>query len=1713
MFPPAAVLAIVVVVALLPAIAFALAPSPPTALNAVAGPEDPAIAVLDWSAPSGGAVASYRVFVSTIADGGYRFVGDTTETTFTFIDGFGGVEYYFRVTAVNTDGEESTPAQAGPVVAEWMASPHAFAETTTRTCRKCHAVHEGESTLILRTEIATDTPGQTATCFACHDGRSTEAANVATGPEDSFALSSGHSLDDAFTGDLTTECSSCHGEHQASSSSPMLPQGKTGTGPAWCFECHSSNAWFEGTYPDPEVPDRNASGYPIAGTWLGPDAYSGAGNAHRLIPETTQTAGDGGNVRRSEGDCLYCHSAHRGANEYDALRTTFRPTDSSTLALDQTNGTYALVCFTCHGGVAPSGFATAPVNIKQFATSGSPGAGHKITAGHRIRTSGGDLPVGAPLPCYECHNPHGTTRGNDSMLSDTLGGGLGTGAAQDTRTFCLTCHTTSDTGAGWDSETATYTAVPAAEEVVGISRTGGALGLPNVPGHAEADTEDCYTCHGDSYVAGGNNVHNPDVGAAPDNRAPTTISDALVSYTDSATISLTATDNAGGSGVATTYYALDGGVPVAGTSVTVSTLGNHTLEFWSVDVVGNIETPFNSVAFTIAAADTIAPTTTSDALASYTESATISITATDNAGGTGVATTYYSLDGGIPVAGTSVTVSTLGAHTLEYWSVDAAGNEEMPHNLLGFTITAAVTDTIAPTTISDALVSYTDSATISLTATDNAGGSGVATTYYALDGGVPVAGTSVTVSTLGNHTLEFWSVDVVGNIETPFNSVAFTIAAADTIAPTTTSDALASYTESATISITATDNAGGTGVATTYYSLDGGIPVAGTSVTVSTLGAHTLEYWSVDAAGNEEMPHNLLGFTITAAVTDTIAPTTISDALVSYTDSATISLTATDNAGGSGVATTYYALDGGVPVAGTSVTVSTLGNHTLEFWSVDVVGNIETPFNSVAFTIAAADTIAPTTTSDALASYTESATISITATDNAGGTGVATTYYSLDGGIPVAGTSVTVSTLGAHTLEYWSVDAAGNEEMPHNLLGFTITAAVTDTIAPTTISDALVSYTDSATISLTATDNAGGSGVATTYYALDGGVPVAGTSVTVSTLGNHTLEFWSVDVVGNIETPFNSVAFTIAAADTIAPTTTSDALFAYVNSATITLTALDNPGGSGVADTYYVLDGGVPTAGTSITVSTLGAHTLEFWSVDVAGNEETPHTTANFSITDSIAPTTTSDAVAGYTDSASIALSATDNPGGSGVATTYYILDGGALTAGTSVTVSASGSHTLEFWSVDVAGNVETPSNSVSFTITDSIAPTTTSNAVVSYTGSATITLSATDNVGGSGVATTYYILDGGAQTAGTSVTVSASGAHSLEFWSVDVAGNVETPHTTVNFSITAADTTAPTTTSDAQPLYTSAATVSLSATDNVGGSGVATTYYILDGGAQTAGTSVTVSASGAHSLEFWSVDVAGNVETPHTTVNFTVDSVSPTTTSNAVATYNNSATISLTATDNVGGTGVATTYYILDGGAQTAGTSVTVSTLGAHTLEFWSVDVAGNVETPHKIASFTVTDSIAPTTTSNAVATYNNSATITLSATDNGGGSGVATTYYRVDGGTQTAGTSVTVSTSGSHTLEFWSVDVAGNVETPRNSADFTVNDTVAPATASDALLAYVELRHDHPHSPRQPRRLGRGDDLLQPRRRRADRGHKRHGLYSRQPHARVLVGRRGRQ
>jgi hypothetical protein len=85
-------------------------------------------------------------------------------------------------------------------------------------------------------------------------------------------------------------------------------------------------------------------------------------------------------------------------------------------------------------------------------------------------------------------------------------------------------------------------------------------------------------------------------------------------------------------------------------------------------------------------------------------------------------------------------------------------------------------------------------------------------------------------------------------------------------------------------------------------------------------------------------------------------------------------------------------------------------------------------------------------------------------------------------------------------------------------------------------------------------------------------------------------------------------------------------------------------------------------------------------------------------------------------------------------------------------------------------------------------------------------------------------------------------------------------------------------------------------------------------------------------------------------------DHTAPTTTSDAKATYAGTAVVHLTALDNKGGSGVASTFYSLDSATETVGTTISTSVLGTHTIEFWSVDASSNVETPHNFASFTVT-------------------------------------------------------------------------------------------------------------------------------------------------------------
>lgn len=492
-------------------------PTAPGTPTVTAGAKSPTIANLSWAPSTDNVgVTGYRVWRSTDAAGPFAEIGTTAATTFADVTGIVGQAYYYRITAYDALANESGPSGVrGPVTATWSPAPHDVYTASTKLCDLCHIPHQAASTTPILKPVGAAT-NELDVCYVCHDG-SGSSTNIAGGAGDTFAgtLRSGHRVEatsSAAAGDLTNVCSDCHTPHGDWVANSRLPAAEVNgqiagvKGNAWCLKCHDDAAsWYKpGGYGSLiSNPTRDATGYPTIGTFPGATTYrTSSRNAHSQIPAGAD---------RQAGDCLYCHTAHRSANPYDGVVATF--TSSAAVAKDQTDGDFAALCFTCHSGGAweTSGAA----NVKQFVTGGTQ------RSGHRIKTAGGKYGVGAPLPCYECHNPHGSSRGNAFMLSDALGGSLDptSTAPAGVRAFCFTCHTTADSAKGWDSTAATYTvAVATGKSVAGLPRDA-ALGanvlrLANVSGHRSTDSQSCYLCHGSSYASGGNNVHSPSGGVS-----------------------------------------------------------------------------------------------------------------------------------------------------------------------------------------------------------------------------------------------------------------------------------------------------------------------------------------------------------------------------------------------------------------------------------------------------------------------------------------------------------------------------------------------------------------------------------------------------------------------------------------------------------------------------------------------------------------------------------------------------------------------------------------------------------------------------------------------------------------------------------------------------------------------------------------------------------------------------------------------------------------------------------------------------------------------------------------------------------------------------------------------------------------------------------------------------------------------------------------------
>ena len=575
-----------------------------------------------------------------------------------------------------------------------------------------------------------------------------------------------------------------------------------------------------------------------------------------------------------------------------------------------------------------------------------------------------------------------------------------------------------------------------------------------------------------------------------------------------------------------------------------------------------------------------------------------------------------------------------------------------------------------------------------------------------------------------------------------------------------------------------------------------------------------------------------------------------------------------------------------------------------------------------------------------------------------------------------------------------------------------------DLHAPTTSALTLPEW-NNATVTVLLAASDGLSGVDVTRFVVDGGGVQSGSSVLLADEGVHSVEFWSVDFAGNVESSHVVTVRIDRDAPSIVVSQSPVANGAGWNNGDVTVSFVCGDTGSGVA-----------SCSSPEVVSSEGAGQLVSGSAaDVAGNVSSASTTVNL---DKTAPS-----ISGV-----VPVANANGWFNSPVSVSFVCSDAlsGVASCPASETLSVDGAaQSVSGTAVDAAGN--TRSATASGINIDQTPPTLTavlpSAPLGWYNGPITVQWDCSDN------------LSGVASCPGNQV-VSAEGFTTLAETIVDNAGNETTIDVTVRI-----DETAPGIVADAEPdpnangWNNTDVTVSFSCGDNLSGATFCSMPSVLHEGASQ---SVTGS----------STDAAGNVATA-TLSGINIDKTAPvlsgsaTSPPNANGWYNDAVSIAWSCSDALSGLQIGTCpaddLIAAEGVAQQ--TSAT------------AFDLAGNATTATSPA--VSIDLTAPTTAISAVPTAftNTDVSITLTPTDNL--SGVASTSYSINGGPNVLGTSVSLTTNGVHTLRYSSVDNAGNVETQHlitiridNTAP-TINASQSPApngagwNSSDVTVSFV--------------------------------------------------------
>ncbi len=1002
-----------------------------------------------------------------------------------------------------------------------------------------------------------------------------------------------------------------------------------------------------------------------------------------------------------------------------------------------------------------------------------------------------------------------------------------------------------------------------------------------------------------------------------DTHAPVTTASAVPTWNNNdVVLTLSATDNL--SGVNTTNYTVDGGPVQSGNSIVLTAEGIHTVQFWSTDLAGNTETP-NTATVRI---DKTAPTITS------AQSPTANGAGWNNTAVTVTFTCGDSLSG-VASCAAPQTVTSEGANQPVTGNVaDAAGN------------TASTTRTLnideTPPTISGAVPPanangwYNAPVTATFTCADAL--SGVATcpspaTLSADGAGQSVSGTAV-------DTAENSATSTVNGINIDQTAPIISASIVPAANPSGWSNG------PVTVHFTCSD--ANSGIAAGACPADQSVSAEGISTVAGTVA---------DRAGNTTSTSVVVRIdTIAPGITGSQTPAA-NGAGWNNTD-VTVSFVCTDS--GSGIA-----------IAGCSppATVGEGASQAVTGTAVDTAGNTATTTVNGINVDKTPPTLsgAPTTAPNGGGWYNAPVTIHWTCSDALSG---------IAGSCPAD--SVINSEGASETATASVTDVAGNTTTA------TSTAVNIDRTAPLTAVSSVPDWSNtSVSLTLSPTDNL--SGVASTNYTIDGGALQSGTSVALTTEGVHTVQFWSTDVAGNVEATHTTIVKIDATAPIITESQSPSANGAGWNNTNVTVTFVCSDSLSGIA-----------SCTTPQTVTTEGAgQSATGQAVDNAGNTASATALLNIDKTPPTVHGSVPPANAFGWYNTPVTANWTCGDALSGVAScpnpTTLSAEGAAqsMTGTSNDTAGNTASATVSGINIDVTPPTLTPS-----------APPTTSGW---YAGPVTVHWTCTDNL--SGVA-----------TCPADQTVSAEGVTTLAQTITDNAGN-----TTTNTITVRVDKTPPTIVGTASPAANgngwnnTDVTVSFTCADTLSGTASCS-------GPSTLGEGAHQSVSGS------AADLAGNTATA-TVSGVNVDktaptlSGAPTTAPNANGWYNSAVTIHWTCADALSG---------IDG--PTCPANSIISGEGSAQQQARTVfDLAGNA-TNASSAPVNV-DLTPPATTASPIPVgYTSSVTVNFTAIDNL--SGVAQTNFTVDGGPNQVGNSVTFNTNGTHTLTYFSVDKAGNVE-----------------------------------------------------------------------------------